>query len=512
MPGLRAFPLLVILMALTALAMLMPAAHAYASGDPDSGRPFFYGAIMMAVLTAMIGLATMGRSRSETRHAPLRAMVLAYLVLPPLMALPFHQALGDTSFGNAWFEMLSSFTTTGATVYDVPGRLSDSLHLWRALIGWLGGFFVLVMAVAVLMPLNLGGMEVLSGRTGAARARQITHIADMRERMGRFAQLLLPPYAGFTLVLWLALVMVGETGFDALCLAMATVSTSGILPDPALAGQVGAGAAQVGLASGMAGEMLIAVLLCLGITRRAYPGALFGDADLPLRRDPEIHLALAIVLGVTLVLFLRHWVGAIEQSEGGDWSAFMGVLWANAFTTLSFLTTTGIPSGGWSGAQDWSGLEAHGVILMGLAIIGGGVATTAGGVKLLRVYALFRHGQREMERLIHPHSVSGGGPLARQLRGEGAQMAWVFFMMFALSILAITGALTLTGLHFDPALILSVSALTTTGPLAALAGETPVRYAELGGVSQAILGVAMVLGRVEALAILAMLAPDTWRR
>lgn len=502
MPDLRDLPLLVILMALTAGAMLVPAVHAYASHAPDMGRPFFYGAIMLAVLTAMIGLATWGRSRSETRHAPLRAMVLAYLILPPMMALPFHQALGDTSFANAWFEMLSSFTTTGASVYDTPGRLPPSLHLWRALLGWLGGFFVLVMAVAVLMPLNLGGMEVLTGRTGAARARQITHIADMRERMGRFATLLLPPYAGFTLVLWLGLVMVGETGFDALCLAMASVSTSGILPEMG----------QVGLASGMMGEVLIALFLCLGVSRRAYPGALFGDADLPLRRDPEINLAAAIVLGVTMVLFLRHWVSAIELREGVDMVALLHVLWSNAFTTLSFLTTAGIPSGGWAQAQAWSGLEAHGVILMGLAIIGGGVATTAGGVKLLRVYALFRHGQREMERLIHPHSIGGGGTLARQLRGEGAQMAWVFFMMFALSILTVTGALTLTGLDFDPALILAVSALSTTGPLAAWAGEVPVRYAELEGAAQAILGLAMVLGRIEALAILAMLAPDHWRR
>ncbi|MFD1809020.1 hypothetical protein ACFSHQ_15720 [Gemmobacter lanyuensis] len=91
-------------------------------------------------------------------------------------------------------------------------------------------------------------------------------------------------------------------------------------------------------------------------------------------------------------------------------------------------------------------------------------------------------------------------------------MAWVFFMLFAMSIGVVAGALTLAGLAFDPALILSISALTTTGQLATVAAEAPVRYSELGTAAKAILGGAMILGRVEALAVLALLAPDQWRR
>lgn len=502
MRALRTLPLLVLLMALTALAMLVPAAHALVLGQHDAGRPFFYGALVIGILAAMIGIASANRRPRDMRHSHLRAMVVAYLVLPPLMAWPFREAVPDTTFANAWFEMLSSFTTTGATLYDTPGRLPASLHLWRALVGWLGGFFILVMAVAVLLPMNLGGMEVLTGRSGAARAPQIRQVADPRERLERFALMLLPPYAGFTLLLWLGLVLAGETGFHGLCLAMATLSTSGILPDAAQ------GVAQ----SGIWGEILIAGFLFMALTRRSYPGGLFGEGNLPVWRDPELRMALAIVASVTGVLFLRHWIGAIENREGADLTALLSVLWSTAFTTLSFLTTTGLPAEEWATARIWSGLETHGLIFMGLAIIGGGVATTAGGVKLLRVYALFRHGQREMERLIHPHSIGGGGALARQLRGEGAQMAWVFFMLFALSIAVVVGALTLTGMDFDPALILGISALSTTGPLAGYAGELPVRYAELGIWAKAILGAAMILGRVEALAVLAMLAPEQWRR
>ncbi|HRK41884.1 MAG TPA: potassium transporter TrkG, partial [Gemmobacter sp.] len=182
--ALMGLPLLVWLMAATAAAMLVPALHGFLSAEHDAGRPFFYGALLLGVLTVMIGLATWQKTpEREARRGHLRALLGAYLVLPPLMAWPFAEALPDTHFVNAWFEMLSSFTTTGATLYDVPERLPGSLHLWRGLVAWMGGFFILVMAVSVLLPLNLGGMEVLNGRAGTAQARQIDRVAEPGERM-----------------------------------------------------------------------------------------------------------------------------------------------------------------------------------------------------------------------------------------------------------------------------------------------------------------------------------------
>ena len=148
---------------------------------------------------------------------------------------------------------------------------------------------------------------------------------------------------------------------------------------------------------------------------------------------------------------------------------------------------------------------------MGLALIGGGVATTAGGVKLLRVFALYQNGSREMERLVHPSSVSGAGASGRRLQSNGAFIAWIFFMLFAMTMAAITLLLALFGVNFEDALVLSIAGLTTTGPVIQLADTTPIVLAELGPYAKSVFCAAMVLGRLETLAIIAILTPELWR-
>jgi trk system potassium uptake protein TrkH len=132
-------------------------------------------------------------------------------------------------------------------------------------------------------------------------------------------------------------------------------------------------------------------------------------------------------------------------------------------------------------------------------------------VKLLRVYVLVRHGQRELERLVHPSSIGGSGGQARFLRREGAYVAWIFFMLFAIAIAVVMLALALTGLDFESALVLTIAALSTTGPLAGVAADTPLSYAVLPEAAKLILAATMVLGRLETLAIIALLNPEFWR-
>jgi trk system potassium uptake protein TrkH len=258
--------------------------------------------------------------------------------------------------------------------------------------------------------------------------------------------------------------------------------------------------------------VLVFLFLVFALSRKTFAGAAQGGGVGATWRDPEFRMGMALVVVVPALLFLRHWLGALEVDDENDLVAGLKAFWGALFSVGSFLTTTGFVSDDWLGSSQWSGLTTPGLILMGLALIGGGVATTAGGVKLLRVYALWKHGVRELEKLVDPHSVGGRGAVARHLRRKGAYIAWIFFMLFAMSIAVVMLALSLDGLALEDSVILSISALSTTGPVALVAGEAPLSYAELSDAARMILAAAMVLGRVETLAIIALLNPEFWRR
>ncbi len=504
MRRLTALPLPVVLTGLAALAMYLPAVHALALDQHRVARAFFYPATLVLALTVMVAIATAGWKPDDPARNHLRSFVLAYAFLPPILALPFAEAVRDTTYFNAWFEMVSAFTTTGATLYE-PARLPDPVHLWRGLVGWAGGFFVLMAATGILASQHLGGFEIYAPRTiGRVRLEpgQIVPATDPAQRLLRHAAILLPVYAGLTGLVWLALRIAGDPGLVALMHAMAAVSTSGISPLTQLSEAP----------SGVLGEGIVALALVFALSRRFMPGAARIETEGPLARDPELRIALAIVVAVPTALFLRHWIGAIEGELHGSLPQAARALLGALFTVLSFLTTTGYASAGWAAARAWSGMDAPWLILLGLAMIGGGVATTAGGVKLLRVYALYKLGRREMDRLAEPSSVGGGGAAARQLRGEGAFVAFVFFMLFALSLGVVNLSLALLGVPFESALVLSVSALSTTGPMVPASQLPGAGWGHLVPAAKAVLAAAMVLGRLETLALLAFLLPAAWRR
>jgi trk/ktr system potassium uptake protein len=500
-------PLAVTLIGLAGLAMFVPAVHAVASGEARIAEVFFYEGALTLTVALFVGIAMAGRPRLEHPHRHLAGLLALFVALPFLLALPFHEAVGNTSFLNAYVEMVSSLTTTGATLFDDPGRLAPALHTWRATVGWLGGLFIWVGAIAVLAPMALGGFEVRQRAPAdeliAAGFAQITERADLSQRVRTHAAVLLPVYTGLTLLLWAGLIVAGDTPAVALAHAMSTLSTSGISP---VGGLSGGGA-------GWGGEVVVALFLIFAISRLTFAREGQGLKLASIRKDPEIRIALALVTLVPAFLFLRHFLAAYEV-EGVEMSLVQGIwaLWGSVFTVLSFLTTAGWESAAWGISQDWSGLQTPGLILLGLALVGGGVATTAGGAKLLRVYALYTHGIRELERLVHPHSVGGSGGEARHLRRRGAYMAWLFFMLMALSVALVMAAFSFTGESFEQALVLTVAALTTTGPLASLAEVDPISYAELTTGAKYVLAAAMILGRLETLAIVALFSPDLWRR
>ena len=538
-------PLLVLLIGIAGLAMLIPAGYAAATGWKAIAGYFAFSALLMLVVTALLGVATAGRARPQGGNGlPVLATMLAVFgILPLALGVPLSMALPDTGLFNAWWEMVSCLTTTGATLYAAD-MLAPPLHLWRSLVGWLGGLFILVTAVAVLAPLKVGGFEIMASPYGRdERFQPLPESATSRRRQAgqlfytsvgeratpslralRVLRDIAPIYAGLTITLWVLLLLAGDPGLIALTRAMGTLSTSGISP------VTGA----IGVHSGILGEMLVFCFLIFALSRRLWPGAGELRASDSVWSDPELRLGFGVIILVAVLLFARHFVINIEQVTEAT-STSTGVVlnlknaaiatWGGLFNAMSFLTTTGWNSVDWQGARSWSGLQSPGLLLAGLAIMGGGIATTAGGVKLLRVYALARQSQRELEQIVYPASVAGGGRMGRRLRGEGAYLAFIFFMLFALSIAATVILISIHQIEFDTAVMLSVSALTNTGPLASTIPLTPSFEASAGIASnpwegwsglatlpKTVLAGAMIVGRLETLAILALLTPDFWRR
>ncbi|WP_146345398.1 TrkH family potassium uptake protein [Phaeobacter marinintestinus] len=497
-------PLSLLIWGVTSLSMWLPAIHALNRDEHAISRAFFYSGLLGLVGVVLIAISLGNRKLRYGSLGQLLALLTAFSILPMFLALPLYEGLQTTTYLNAYFDMVSAFTTTGADIFNDPNRLDDSLHLWRAQVGWMGGFLMWVAASAILAPLSLGGFEVTArGEPGRAVAApmQMDRV-DPRKRLLRIVKTLAPVYAGLTGVVWVLLLIAGEGSLAAVCHAMSVMATSGISP---------IGGVTEGL-SGRTGEALLFLFMFFALSRLTFSADTLASGRGRLDRDPEFRIGLLLVFGLPLLMFLRHWLAAFEVSAEPEPMQALQALWGSVFTVMSFLSTTGFESADWDEARQWSGLGTPGLILMGLALIGGGVATTAGGVKLLRVYALYLNGLREMQRLVHPSSVSGEGARNRRIQKDGAFIAWIFFMMFAISLAVISTTLAALGSDFEEAMILTVAALSTTGPLIKTVAETPIQLTELGAAAKGVLCATMVLGRLETLAIVALFTPELWRR
>jgi trk system potassium uptake protein TrkH len=496
-------PLFLLIFGVSSLFMMIPALHGGVTRELETGRVFLYSGLLGLIIFGLIATAHAGRKPRHGTLGNLMSLFSTFVFLPLFLAFPLYESLGTTRFLNAYVEMVSAITTTGVTLFEDYERLNNTQHLWRAQVGWMGGITMWIAASAILAPLNLGGFEVTAQAEPGQRESLYRGGArtDPREKLLRITVALVPIYIGLTVLLWVLLMISGDRSIVALTHAMSVMSTSGISP----VGGVEASR------SGITGEALMLLFMLFALSRLTFSSDTVTATQGNIRTDPEFRLGILIIVAVPIILFLRHWLGALDVQAEGNLGQALRAFWGTFFTVMSFLTTTGFASEDWTQAQAWSGLEAPGLTLMGLALIGGGVATTAGGVKLLRVFALYLNGKRELERLVHPSSVNRSGPESRRLQRNGAFIAWIFFMMFAITMAGLTMIFALLGVAFEDALVLSIAGLSTTGPLTQFATDAPISVAELPPVAKSVFCAAMVFGRLETLAIIALLTPDLWR-
>ncbi|MCY3874677.1 MAG: hypothetical protein OXF88_10335 [Rhodobacteraceae bacterium] len=495
-------PLLVIFAMVAAVAMYVPMLHAAWLEMWPVARSFLYHGTFFLLVTFMIALAVDGRIRRRSPDVPLFEVLLAYLLLPALLGAPLAHLSPSAGLLDAYFEMLSCLTTTGMTQFGEPGALAEPLHLWRSLVGWLGGFFIVVVAFAVFAPLRIGGFEMQAVAQGSTETSGQIGYANISESIARRARQIAPIYVGITLCLTVMLTFVGDRNFVALTHAMSVISTSGVSP---VGGIKNSG-------SGFLGEVLVFLFLIFAVSRHCLTFDRTFRNWIDFKRDKEANLALFFVVVISILIGVRVLVVSIDSGGRPDPDAMFRLLWGSAFTVLSFLTTTGFESSFWESDLQRLTPETGRLLLMGLAAAGGGVATTAGGIKLLRIYAVYKQGRRELTRLGYPNSVGGAGDRARMLRRQGAYVAWILLMLFVIALAFSILALSATGIEFERSFVLAVAGLSNTGPLATLAGFETTGFVDLTNSAKIILCLVMIVGRLEVLAVFSLLGHRYWRK
>ena len=463
-----------------AFALLLPAAVGLATGETAAAEAYLAVGGLVGFVAGAMFFALQGRRRRLDRVAGFLLVVLVWVVPPLIAAVPIARAAG-VDYVTALFEAVSGYTTTGATAFETLRPLGFSGTFFRAELQWLGGLMTPITLATVLAPSGIGGMV----------SSNLALIASPDDPFGRLlggVRRVLAAYGATTILCGLLLLASGIRPFDAVCLALATVSTGGFVPiDGSLADYDNPFA-----------EVVIAVFMLVGATSILWHRMIVEGRWQLVRLHRESYF----VIGVAVLAGLAYAAAFLRTGEGGAGTAILDGLFAGA----SLVSTTGFePRPGGLGA-----LPVTLVLL--LALIGGGTISTAGGIKYYRVGGTLVQSLDEMRRLVYPHAVRRHrfGTVTYDLdlmKGLWSHLAAAFAVI---AIAALLLALSLP--DFEASLVAAVSAFSNIGPLYA-AGWQPhwPAYPDFDALSKLVMAATMILGRIEVLALFAAFNLAYWR-
>ncbi len=490
---LKGLPLLFQIFGLACSLMFVVAAYSLFANLFREARIFFYIGLTGILVLSLVILGTSNRDLKETGVSQLISLILCFLLLPIFLAFPTWVIFPSIKWVDAYLDMVGAFTTTGLPVFEKE-VLSKPIHLWRALVAWFGGGLIWIAAFVILLPVNIGGLEIFSNKKNSSNSNRKLTLNERSTTLVKVSQKLIPIYFGLTVVLWGCLTSFGTDSYTSFIRALSIVSTSGI-----------SGPEKFELdGAGFLGELIIILFLFFALSNNIIK---FFHNQLSLRgilSDAEIRLGLSIIIAVTIIFTLKQ-VSLNDFYTGlrGSLGSVIELIWGNFFTVFSFITTNGYVSAFWDASISSVDFSYATIILMGLCLFGGGVATTAGGIKLLRISILFTAFSNETGKLLHPSSVE-----VKSNRIKNAEisvfMAWIFFMLFMVSLATLTILLALFELPFEEALLLSVACLTTTGPIIEIVELENFLITDLSIFSKMALIIGMVLGRLEILVVLSL--------
>ena len=411
---------------------------------------------------------------------------LFYLSLGLFGAIPFALGINGVSFTDAAFESLSGLTTTGATVFTGLDEMPRSLLLYRQLLQWFGGMGIIVLAVAILPMLGIGGMQLYRAESpGPVKDTKLT------PRITETAKALWYIYVTLTVACAASYYFAGMTPYDAISHAFSTVAIGGFSTHDE----------SIAFFDSPAVESVAMVFMLLAGINFGLHFTVFADRN-PIHyfRDREVRAYLFMVTLVAVTVIAILWRFAEANPDSGLEPVRQGL-----FQTISIATTTGFTTTNFS---LWPG--AAPVLLLLAAFAGGCAGSTAGGIKVIRVLLIYLQGWREIKRLIHPNGVFpikvGDQPVPDRV----VEAVWSFFAAYVIIfLLMVTLVMILSPLDFETAFSAVGACLNNLGPGL---GEVALNYQGLEGSVKWVLIFAMLLGRLEIFTLLVLLTPTFWRR
>lgn len=397
------------------------------------------------------------------------------------------------SFTNTMFESVSGFTTTGGTVlgkglweYETRKKEEEMPHgimVWRSMTQWLGGMGIVVLAIAVLPLLGVGGMDLFRAEVpGPTTERIMPRVRETSKQLWKV-------YVMLTVFTVLLLLGAGLTPFMAINHAFTTLSTGGFSPLVASVGQLGNPAA----------EVVITVMMFFGGVSFTLHFVLLMQRKFLFFRDTEFQVYSAIVIGTILIVSSALWVA------GGP---FLETLRLAAFQVVSIITTTGYSS---TDYEQWRSVAPVAAIaLLGMFFIGGCAGSTSGGIKCIRIWLLMKQAYRDLVKQIHPHAVIHI-KVAKKVVDESilrslTAFVTLYFLLFGLGVLIIS----VSGEDMVTAITTSISCIGNVGP--GFGGIGPMEnFDHFSDLVKWVCIALMLLGRLEVYTFLILFLPTFWK-
>lgn len=470
---------------LSALSLAMLAPALVDLGHEGESAHAFFGSAMLGLAAGGI-MTLLGRS-DEHRLTARGAIILtsgAWAVLAFAAALPLQLAGLGISWTDAIFETTSGLTTTGATVLTGLDDLPRGLLLWRSILQWIGGIGIIVTAMAIWPMLGIGGMQLF-------RLESSEKTEKVLPRAGQIALAIVIIYLSLTFACFLAYLVAGMGGFDAVNHAMTTIATGGFSTRDESLGAFTSGG----------GDLVAAVFMILAAMPFVlYVRAAQGRPD-QLLTDSQARTFLGVVAAAVALLTVM--ITLTPPPDAGDLPAWRLAL----VNSVSIITGTGYAS-----SDFWGWGSGAAALFLALMFIGGCAGSTSCSVKIFRYQIALSAVRSYVEQLTRPNAVSPPRYRGKALPPETVRSVFVFIFLFFATFTVSAALLSFTGLDTITAISGAATTLANVGPgLGEIIGPSGT-FAPLPDTAKWIMTATMLIGRLEVLVVLVMLTPGFWRR